>query len=701
MYAKLFFFRFTLWMVGLGVISFVFAGCGGTIKAVPQIGWSSPSPITYGTALSMAQLNATSSVPGSFAYKPALGTILGAGTQTLSVTFTPTDTTTYATATASVTLIVNGLSTPAITWSAPAAITYGTPLSAAQLNAVESVPGTFAYSPAMGTMIPAGTQTLSVTFTPSDPNNVAVTASVTITVNQATPVLHWGTPTAITYGTALSAAQLNATASVPGTFAYSPAMGTMIPAGTQTLSVIFTPSDSNHSTATASVILTVNRATTTIQWSPTALLAVGSPLGSGQLNATVTMPGGTTSLGGSFVYSPPAGTVFNTPGPQSLSVTFTPYDSTDFTTAQTSITMTASAFGVVAWGDSLTIGSSGAYDKGPYPSELQSLLTLPVVNMGVSGNTSTQIGVREGGVPAVVSVSGGVIPASGGVTVTFPKCSKSNCPTYTPVTRYGPPGGVSGTIQGVHGTVTSDSTGNIITFTRTTPGNSVNVTGTPAFVVDTPYANYIPVFWEGRNDFEWTTQILSDLAGQVATVPAGQDYVVLSIININRPTEWYGVSGNNLYQWLIPFNEQLASIYGSHYIDVRKLLVDAYDPTQATDVTDYQHDEPPTSLRAIDQKATLATSIGPNDTTIIYNKISSGIPGTTSILKIDDGAIAENVLVTAVAGNVLTVTRGFGGNQTSHAAGAPIVQYDEVHFNGNGYQIVANAVAKYLSAYAK
>ena len=45
--------------------------------------------------------------PGTFAYTPAAGTVLDAGNgQTLSVTFTPTDTTDYTTATATATINV-------------------------------------------------------------------------------------------------------------------------------------------------------------------------------------------------------------------------------------------------------------------------------------------------------------------------------------------------------------------------------------------------------------------------------------------------------------------------------------------------------------------------------------------------------------------------------------------------------------------
>src|SRR5207302_421285 len=76
-------------------------------QATPVIAWSNPAAITYGTALSATQLDATANVPGTFAYTPAAGIVLGAGTQTLSVTFTPTDTADYTTATQTAQLLVN------------------------------------------------------------------------------------------------------------------------------------------------------------------------------------------------------------------------------------------------------------------------------------------------------------------------------------------------------------------------------------------------------------------------------------------------------------------------------------------------------------------------------------------------------------------------------------------------------------------
>src|SRR5207248_11733543 len=122
---------------------------------------------------------------------------------------------------ASKTVSINVLkATPVITWTTPADIIYGTALSNAQLNATASVAGTFVYAPAAGDVLNAGAaQTLSVAFTPTDAANYT-TASKTVSINvlKATPVLTWATPVDIIYGTALSNTQLNATASVAGTF---------------------------------------------------------------------------------------------------------------------------------------------------------------------------------------------------------------------------------------------------------------------------------------------------------------------------------------------------------------------------------------------------------------------------------------------------------------------------------------------------
>jgi hypothetical protein len=354
--------------------------------------------------------------------------------------------------------------------------------------------------------------------------------------------------------------------------------------------------------------------------------------------------------------------------------------------------------GVVAWGDSMTQGDKGQFDVNDYPTQLGALLTVPVVNAGISGNTSTQIGVREGGVPTYATVAGGVIPASGAVQVTFPT-------GYEPVTSVGPVAGTPGTILGVHGVVTYNSTTSGYIFTRSTAGSSVPASGSPQFIVDTPYANYLPVFWEGRNNYLAPTQIISDLKAQIATVPSGQDYVVLSITNDEKSPEWKGGSGYNV---IVNDNNEIQTLAGSHYLDIREILVNSYDPTQANDVTDFNKDEVPTSLRAIFAKVSLAQAVGPNDTQVVITPaIGGGFPafGIDNILAVDTGANAEDMYITAItqSGNtdICTVQRGYEGNQTSHAAGAVVLGIDPVHLNGKGTGIVAQAVANYLSAYKK
>ncbi len=80
--------------------------------ATPVVTWNNPANIIYGTPLSGTQLNATSGgVVGSFVYTPANGAVLGAGNgQTLSVQFTPTDTTNYTSATNTVSVAVGQVS---------------------------------------------------------------------------------------------------------------------------------------------------------------------------------------------------------------------------------------------------------------------------------------------------------------------------------------------------------------------------------------------------------------------------------------------------------------------------------------------------------------------------------------------------------------------------------------------------------------
>jgi hypothetical protein len=399
-------------------------------KATPAITWGPPIAITYGMALSATQLNATSTVAGAFTYSPAAGMVLNAGTQTLTVSFAPTDSTDYGKATATVGLTVNKAAL-AISWPAPAAISYGTPLSGTQLDATSTVSGTFAYSPAAVTVLAVGSQTLSVTFTPTNAANYTpstATASVTLTVNKATPTITWVTPAAISYGTKLSGTQLDASSTVAGTFAYSPASGTVLGVGNNSLTATFTPTNTtDYTTATASVTLTVNKGTPAITWGAPKAITYGTALSATQLDATAT-------VAGTFAYSPAAGTVLSA-GQQTLNVTFTPTNTADYATATAKVTLTVNP------APSFTLSASPA--------------SLTVVQ-GASGKTTITVSGKNGftggvtlaasGLPSGVTAAFGTNPATGTSVLTLTASSTAATGTATV------------TINGTSGSLTASTT---------------------------------------------------------------------------------------------------------------------------------------------------------------------------------------------------------------------------------------------------
>jgi hypothetical protein len=177
---------------------------------VPVITWTTPAAIAYGTPLSTTQLDATTTVAGTFVYSPIAGAVPGAGAQTLSLTFTPTDTADYTTATASVTLTVNKVtpsmsvlpSALSITTTQPLNVTVSigasgsgmTPsgtvvLSGGGYNSpTATLSGGSATLGISAGLLAAGTDTLTASYTPdsnSSPNYNSSSASTTVAVTAA------------------------------------------------------------------------------------------------------------------------------------------------------------------------------------------------------------------------------------------------------------------------------------------------------------------------------------------------------------------------------------------------------------------------------------------------------------------------------------------------------------------------------------
>lgn len=243
-------------------------------KADPTITWTpSVAEITYGTALSTDQLNAEftpADAVGEFVYTEGedtivASTILDAGPHTITATLPESDNYNSSSTTATITVTKAGSE---ITWETPAAIAYGTPISVVELNATANVEGSFEYTlngeNAEGLTPEVGSYTIIANFTPTSANYSGNSASVTLKVVSATAEITWATPAAITYGTPISAAQLNATANTDGEFIYSVREGDVLAAGEDSIFVKFIPESEDYGRAVDTVILTVNKAELTV-----------------------------------------------------------------------------------------------------------------------------------------------------------------------------------------------------------------------------------------------------------------------------------------------------------------------------------------------------------------------------------------------------------------------------------------------------
>ena len=150
-------------------------------KLTPTITWPAPAPIGYGTALSATQLDATADVPGTFFYSPVLGAVLSAGNQPLGVTFLPTDTSHYTTATAQVLLVINkAISTTTLVSSLNPSI----------------VGQSVKFTPAVTGVFPTGTVTITdganTLGSVSASSGTASVSTVTLTVGSHSMVASYG-----------------------------------------------------------------------------------------------------------------------------------------------------------------------------------------------------------------------------------------------------------------------------------------------------------------------------------------------------------------------------------------------------------------------------------------------------------------------------------------------------------------------------
>jgi len=218
------------------------------------------------------------------------------------------------------------------------------------------------------------------------------------------------------------------------------------------------------------------------------------------------------------------------------------------------------------WGDSLTAGA-GSTGSGPgqgsYPKQLSDRMnangvTVTINNRGVGGQTSTHIAARQNGIPALISVTGNQIPASGAVAVS----------AYSTDLLYnsGTSGSLAltGTLAGVPGVLSGTPTSGIgtapYTFTRTTAGSAVNCPANTPFITDlgAQTQERTGIYKAGRNGGSFPT----DLAAMIAYLKTY--YKRLLVLSIqNGPTE----AGTSTQTTFMAYNATLASTYGDSYVE--------------------------------------------------------------------------------------------------------------------------------------
>lgn len=367
----------------------------------------------------------------------------------------------------------------------------------------------------------------------------------------------------------------------------------------------------------------------------------------------------------------------------------------------------SSASEMIAWGDSLTAGNEDGSGI-TYPNQLQKLTGLTVINLGIGGQTSSQIAVRMNayaGQSEQTFSSGFTLPTSGAVAVTFQTGFEParNVGNGTGVGIYASGIPIQFTISGVtyKGVVTS-SGANYFFTPRSYPSADVPVPAGTAWTATLPMKalHGCQLIWAGRNNSSDAPQVESDVAAMVSAVQTNSNcYLVMSILN----GELDGPRGRSTaYDEIINLNNYEAATYGSHYLDIRSDVVAAYNPANAADILDFNNDIPPYSLRAQDLSGTLTTSVASTSTCDIT---FSNAVGATDILTIG----SEEVFISGGTNGAWNCTRGYAGTAAStYSSGQAYTGVDPLHLgqnntsaanpagNQNGYSVVAAKVADWF-----
>ncbi|MFK3705565.1 hypothetical protein ACI2JR_11570 [Klebsiella sp. NPDC088457] len=253
------------------------------------------------------------------------------------------------------------------------------------------------------------------------------------------------------------------------------------------------------------------------------------------------------------------------------------------------------------WGHSF-IGNNTSFSL-----KLSQLTGYPAYNFGRSGATSVAIALRNGAYTKNYQPAGGVIPATGDVTLTPAQPGPLQI-----VGDVAAEDGLKCSLAGVAGVI--NWTGTEMIFTRSDSGSAVSVTGpTPLEVYpyttreigDIPLATRydqhreaVNILWIGRNNASSIMQILSDMKAITDRLTRqNRRFVVLP--EFPMASEVIGTNGHSQVMYL---NSELKRLYPGNYceidgVDLLQNFKNHYNPDSPQDVEDIANGITPTSLR--------------------------------------------------------------------------------------------------------
>ncbi|NDL64821.1 hypothetical protein [Acerihabitans arboris] len=260
---------------------------------------------------------------------------------------------------------------------------------------------------------------------------------------------------------------------------------------------------------------------------------------------------------------------------------------------------------LVGWGHSMM-------ENARMMNRLVELTGLYAYNFGRSSARSVAIAARQGGDPAYYVPTSGVIPAD---IQDVPLTAKAGQWAQGPCFLYNPAesNSIACTYAGVAGTFTWNGAAPI--FTRTAAGNAVTVSemtpikvipkttqpvpnGAPAGTVYYDNDQCINIFWLGRNNINYTDEIINNTINMIKHLKnVGKRVVILP--DFPGASDTAGSAGasnvnklNAAYKRKFP--QEYCQING---IDMLQNFINHYNPDYVDDVTDVGNGVTPRSLR--------------------------------------------------------------------------------------------------------